>query len=70
MTIDDRNEPFLRKARRLGFMVVVGRVPCAAGPVVASGRICVETEVPSTSALAAAAPDEGKSMLFLATLRL
>lgn len=61
--------PFLREAHRLPCTVVHGHVPSAKGPVVAAGRICVDTGAHATGVLTAVALCEGNPARFLATPR-
>ena len=60
-------EPFLRKAHRLRCTVVHGHVPSPNGPMVAPGRIGVDTEAHSSGVLTAVALCEGAEPRFLAT---
>jgi serine/threonine protein phosphatase 1 len=62
-------EPFLRKAHRLPVTVVHGHVPCAKGPVVAPGRIGVDTGAHATGRLTAVALCDHEPERFLTTLR-
>ena len=61
-------EPFLRKAHRLRCTVVHGHVPCVRGPMVAPGRIGVDTGAHMTGILTAVALCDEMPPRFLATL--
>jgi serine/threonine protein phosphatase 1 len=62
-------EPFLRRAHRLRCTVVHGHVPSSNGPMIAPGRIGVDTEAHASGILTAVALCEGVKPRFLATLR-
>ena len=62
-------EPFLRKAHRLPVTVVHGHVPCATGPIVAPGRIGVDTGAYATGRLTAVVLCDHEPARFLTSLR-
>jgi serine/threonine protein phosphatase 1 len=66
-TMMNIREPFLRKAHRLPYTVVHGHVANAGGPVVATGRICVDTGAHATGVLTAVALRDREPARFLAT---
>lgn len=60
-------EPFLRNAHRLPFTVVHGHVPSSRGPIVAPGRVGVDTGAYATGVLTSAVLRDGMPMRFLST---
>ncbi len=62
-------EPFLRESHLLPFTVVHGHVPSPSGPVVAPGRIGIDTGAYASGVLTAVALRKGSPPCFLETLR-
>ena len=60
-------EPFLRQSHLLPITVVHGHIPSKRGPVVAPGRIGIDTEAYATGVLTAVALQQGEPVRFMST---